>query len=97
VVYPPPWKSWWAITLYSILALGLVTWIYFYNLKEAKIRHNLVLEKKLRAQEHDLHEERIRFFTNISHELRTPLMLLLNPLEDLVLKGKSAYLARKDF
>jgi signal transduction histidine kinase/ligand-binding sensor domain-containing protein/DNA-binding response OmpR family regulator len=86
VVYPPPWKSWWAITLYSILALGLVTWIYFYNLKEAKIRHNLVLEKKLRAQEHDLHEERIRFFTNISHELRTPLMLLLNPLEDLVLK-----------
>lgn len=83
---PPPWKSWWAILIYILLVSGIILWLYTYNLKEAKIRHNLVLEKRLRVQEHELHEERIRFFTNISHELRTPLMLLINPLEDLVAK-----------
>ena len=50
------------------------------------MKHNLLLEKKLRVQEHDLYEERIRFFTNISHELRSPLMLLINPLEELITK-----------
>jgi len=85
-IKPPPWKSWWAYVLYSLLLASFIIWIYFYNLKEAKIRHNLLLEKKLRTQEHDLHEEKIRFFTNISHELRTPLMLLINPLEDIITK-----------
>jgi signal transduction histidine kinase/ligand-binding sensor domain-containing protein/DNA-binding response OmpR family regulator len=83
-IKPPPWRSWWAFSLYGLILLSFVLWIYYYNLKEAKTRHKLLLEKKLRAQEHDLYEERIRFFTNISHELRTPLMLLINPLEELM-------------
>jgi signal transduction histidine kinase/ligand-binding sensor domain-containing protein/DNA-binding NarL/FixJ family response regulator len=83
---PPPWKSWWAYVLYGLLVVSFIIWIYYYNLKEAKMRHNLLLEKKLRLQEHDLYEERIRFFTNISHELRSPLMLLINPLEELITK-----------
>lgn len=85
-IKPPPWKSWWAYVIYSLLLASLIIWIYYYNLKEAKMRHNLILEKKLRTQEHDMYEERIRFFTNISHELQTPLMLLINPLEELITK-----------
>jgi len=80
----PFWKTQWAYLFYVLVAGSIITWIYFYNLKEAKIRHNLVSEKKMRTQEHQLYEERINFFTNISHELRTPLMLLINPLEDLI-------------
>jgi len=85
-ILPPPWKSWWAYVIYALVIGSIILWIYFYNLKEAKIRHNLLIEKKLRAQENEFHEERIRFFTNIAHELRTPLMLLVNPLEDLLSK-----------
>ena len=85
-IKPPPWKSWWAYVIYGLLLAAFLIWIYYYNLKEAKMKHNLLLEKKLRLQEHDLYEERIRFFTNISHELRTPLMLLINPLEELLTK-----------
>ncbi|RLD28319.1 MAG: hypothetical protein DRI70_03655, partial [Bacteroidetes bacterium] len=85
-VKPPPWKSWWAYLLYSFLLASFILWIYYYNLKQAKMRHNLVLEKKLRSQEHDMYEERIRFYMNISHELRMPLMLLINPLEELITK-----------
>ena len=32
----------------------------------------------------ELHEERMRMFTNFSHELRTPLTLIINPLNDLM-------------
>ena len=32
----------------------------------------------------ELHEERMRLFTNFSHELRTPLTLIINPLEDML-------------
>jgi len=85
-IKPPPWKSWWAFTLYGLILVSFLVWIYYYNLREAKMKHSLILEKKLRTQEHDLHEERIRFFTNISHEIRTPLMLLINPLEELITK-----------
>ena len=83
---PPPWKSLWAYVLYGLILTSFIIWIYYYNLKEAKMKHNLLLEKKLRLQEHDLYEEKIRFFTNISHELRTPLMLLINPLDELITK-----------
>lgn len=35
-------------------------------------------------KKNELHEERIRMFTNFSHELRTPLTLIVNPLNDLM-------------
>ena len=84
LIKPPPWRSIWAYIIYFILLAGAISWLYYYNLNQAKIRHNLDLEKRLRKEEHNLHEERIRFFTNISHELRTPLMLLISPLEELM-------------
>lgn len=89
-IKPSIWRTNLAYIIYIILFTGIVLFIYFYNLNQAKIRHNLLLEKRLRKQEHDLHEERIKFFTNISHELRTPLTLLINPLEDMLTRESSA-------
>ncbi len=89
-IKPPPWRSIWAYLIYLLLLAGAVLWLYYYNLNQAKIRHNLDLEKRLRKEEHNLHEERIRFFTNISHELRTPLMLLISPLEELITRESTA-------
>jgi len=85
-ISPPPWRSWWAYMLYGLVLTSFIFWLYLYNLRQVKMKHNLLMEKNLRNQEHKLHEERIRFFTNISHEIRTPLMLLINPLEDLITK-----------
>lgn len=41
------------------------------------------MEKRNRQKEQELHNERLRFYTNIAHELRTPLTLIIGPLEDL--------------
>ena len=51
------------------------------------------LERKNHEQEHELNQERLRFYTNITHELRTPLTLILGPLEDM---RKSHSLSGKD-
>ena len=42
------------------------------------------------AQEKQLNEIKMRFFTNISHDLRTPLSLIIGPVEDLEKKTEDA-------
>ena len=46
-------------------------------------KNSLEMEKRNRQKEQELHNERLRFYTNIAHELRTPLTLIIGPLEDL--------------
>lgn len=83
-ILPPWWKTNWAIFAYLVLfSLG----IYLLN----KITQNRIKEKQLiknertiRAQEEELHEKKMQFFTNISHEFRTPLTLMINPLKDII-------------
>lgn len=80
-VLPPPWKTWWAYGLYLLAA------IFAFLIGRRAILHRIYLknelrtEQLLRKQEQELHEMKVRFFTNISHELRTPLTLILGPLE----------------
>ncbi|GAC14396.1 ligand-binding sensor domain-containing diguanylate cyclase [Aliiglaciecola lipolytica] len=54
-VLPAPWYSWWAYTIYILIALGVVYWIYrsYINKleKEANYRHELELEVKSRTVE----------------------------------------------
>ncbi|MGN7783832.1 hybrid sensor histidine kinase/response regulator transcription factor [Niabella sp. 22666] len=41
-------------------------------------------ERVINAQEKEINQKRLSFFTNISHEFRTPLTLILNPVKDLI-------------
>ncbi|MEM7511118.1 MAG: two-component regulator propeller domain-containing protein, partial [Bacteroidota bacterium] len=81
-VQPPPSQSWWAYLLYGIFALMLsLAVIRFVNL-----RQNFQLEKVEKAKQQELHQSKLRFFTNIAHEFRTPLTLIIGPLEELTRK-----------
>lgn len=83
-ILPPPWKTWWAYTLYFILfGVLLYTFIYYF-LKQEKQRHEIELEKREKEQISLLNQQKLRFFTNIAHEFRTPLMLIVGPIEDLL-------------
>ncbi len=73
-ILPPPWKTWWAYTLYAIALLAALVVIRHYALKMVHLKHEIIVEKKIA----DL---KLNFFTGVSHELRTPLTLIVNPLE----------------
>jgi ligand-binding sensor domain-containing protein/signal transduction histidine kinase/DNA-binding response OmpR family regulator len=78
-VLPPPWKTWWAYTLYGLILL-IVVFVYLRSQQR-----KLIFERQLNAQLESKVEERTKekqhFIENISHELKTPLTLIFNALE----------------
>jgi signal transduction histidine kinase/ligand-binding sensor domain-containing protein/DNA-binding response OmpR family regulator len=79
-VQPPPWLTGWAYLAYAVM-LAL---IFAGTIRFLRLRHQLELEALEKRQREDLHEAKLRFFTNIAHEFRTPLTLITGPLEELV-------------
>ena len=81
-ILPPPWKTWWAYTLYGLALVGIFLSWRTYDIKRVKLKHRA---------EHlsELDNLKSRFFANISHEFRTPITLLLGPLKDLYNKANS--------
>ena len=80
-IMPPPWKSWWAYTLYAIAFVLLATVIIYFFASRAALRRKLRYEQLLNAKQKELHQMKIDFFTHMSHEIRTPLSLILGPVE----------------
>ena len=83
-VIPAPWKSWWAIMTYILIALGLVALIRWVAVRQSRMAHTLELERVRGDQAHEINEMKLQFFTNISHEFRTPLTLILAPVQELL-------------
>lgn len=83
-IQPPIWLTSWMIMIYVLISLAILILIMQFYTNKLKVENDLLLEKKSRQQEHDLNEEKLRFFTNITHELRSPMTLILGPLEDLL-------------
>lgn len=83
-VRPPFYKTWWACFLYSVLFLGVL--LVIIRLQQQKHEREREARYKQLEQEktNELHEERMRMFTNFSHELRTPLTLIINPVDELL-------------
>ena len=75
-VKPHPWASWWAVTLYCIVAAALLLILVRMFVTSVKLKNDVALQNSL-------NEIKGRFFTNISHELRTPLTLILGGIEDI--------------
>ena len=84
LVKPPFWQTWYAITFYVLLVLGIVLIIRWNAVKQVQLAKNLELEKMQHAQDRQISEMKFQFFTNISHEFRTPLTLIMAPIKELL-------------
>lgn len=83
-VLPPPWKTWWAIGIYILILLGIITSYLHYLKVRIKLTNDVHIKQMEQENSEKLHNDRINLFTNFSHELRTPLTLIIAPLEDLL-------------
>lgn len=87
-VLPPPWKTWWAFSLYTMaLVAAILSLIGFMQMK-SRLKQDLHLEQMHILKQEEIHQMKMRFFTNITHEFRTPLTLILGPIEELLSKEK---------
>lgn len=83
-IIPPLWRTWYAYIFYLTLLL-LLLWLFRrYTLIGIAEKHRLKIKHLEKEQAEELHQMKLRFFTNISHELRTPLTLIIGPLESLL-------------
>lgn len=68
-ITPPLWATWWARVIYALLVLGLIRWVYRFQ-----INRKLAAAENHRLKELDVLKTRL--YTNITHEFRTPLTII---------------------
>jgi signal transduction histidine kinase/DNA-binding response OmpR family regulator len=81
---PPPWRSWWAFTVYGLVIVFFLLWYRRFLLNRAALKTALEIERIEREKVQEMDQMKSRFFANISHEFRTPVTLLLGPLNDMM-------------
>ena len=82
-VHPPWWRSRLAIVIYFLCIVMVVFGIYFNQRRFYEMKHALALSDMEKQKREELHQMKLRFFTDISHEIRTPISLILAPMEEL--------------
>ena len=96
-VKPPFWLSNIAYCIYFILIISIIVFSIF----DLRRKHKKMLIQQKRdmeiAQQHEMDEAKIRFFTNVSHDLRTPLSLIITPLERIMSTNVSRDLNKKRY
>lgn len=82
LINPPPWLTFWAYIVYTVILAGIVLWIWRYQVNRSRLRTAVEIERIEKEKVEEIDQMRSRFFANISHEFRTPLTLLLGPIEE---------------
>jgi signal transduction histidine kinase/ligand-binding sensor domain-containing protein/DNA-binding response OmpR family regulator len=78
------YKSTLAYIVYLTLLFSLLYFIGRFYFERIKLQQDVLREKNQRENEEQLHEMKLKFFTNISHEFRTPLTLITWPLKKIL-------------
>ncbi len=83
-ILPPPWRTWWAYIIYTIL-IALAFYLMRYNaIKSTQLKNDLRIEQLEKEKWKEIHDLKLKYFIDVSHEFRTPLTLILGPLEEMI-------------
>ena len=83
-ILPPWWASPIAYLIYSILLLGLFTLIRRFVKEQLAARNDILLKDLEKQKIEEIHQAKLRFFTNIAHEFSNSLTLIYGPCEQLL-------------
>lgn len=99
IITPPWWKTTWALSLWAILIIGFIIFIFLLYRHELNIKHMVRLNEIEKKAAKDINEAKLSFYTNITHELRTPIFLITAPLEGLLTRkeGKGPVSVSKSY
>jgi signal transduction histidine kinase/ligand-binding sensor domain-containing protein/DNA-binding response OmpR family regulator len=78
------YKSDIALSMYFVAVIAILIFSIRFFRERARLKKVILIEKIERNHADQLHEMKLRFFTNISHEFRTPLTLINWPLKKLL-------------
>ena len=80
-ILPSFWESNLAITIYIMVALVIILFLFRSYHDRVKEKNKRIVENLAYTKEKELYEAKIDFFTHVTHEIKTPLTLIMAPLE----------------
>lgn len=83
IILPPPWRTWWAYSIYMLLFLSIAYYAYCVVRNRIRLRNALHLQEMEKAKVEELNHAKLQFFTNITHELLTPLTILSASVDEM--------------
>jgi signal transduction histidine kinase/ligand-binding sensor domain-containing protein len=76
IIRPPLWRTWPAYLFYVIFTVGILYFIYRFQVRRLHIKQQRALEKVQQDKEKEIYQYKLQFFTNLAHEFGTPLTLI---------------------
>ena len=95
-VKPPFWFSWWAQSIYVLMAATLILLVMYLFSRREKHKYENQWQIYQMEKERELYQSKIDFFTNVTHEIRTPLSLIQGPLESVLERDDLEHEVRSD-
>ena len=81
-VEPAPYETWWAYTLYFIILILILYFIYRNVSNRIVLKRDILISRIEKQKSEELTQIKLRYFTNVSHELLTPLTIISCLIED---------------